>query len=520
MRARKRLTHLLSPSQAFSDRIADTFKLSGFSKERILVETGCPYNDFLFTYTQNDVLRAKMALRISLHKKVVLYCARKDVQPRTNACAPLDFALLQRQLGDDYVLLLRHAHANEAKPACLAASPEAVLDVAHVEDINELYIISDLLVSSEVGALFDYANLRRPMVFCPQDAAGCEREWASAYLGLHTTLPARVVHTQHELADAIRESLAQFVYDEKYRAFNAAFNSLNGALCAQRALESIIDRKKVPSSLQQWRSKLKPAMNHFFSKFSALFRSRGLYWSQNSRRLASYRNKYAGKRCFLVGNGPSLTIEDLNKIQGELSFGCNRINMVFDLTAWRPDFYCLSEQVLAKTISRDLKKSGSTLFVSRSAYKQMAHKPADTVYVCNVRPWPYYVRGNMLAYYVPSFGTVMSFMIELAMYMGFKEIYLLGVDATSSQTDGHFTHHYYDDEIKALEHQKAGRYFGEGDALAQFGDWMVQRSLYAYEQLRRYADQHGHHIYNATRGGKLEIFERADLDEVLANETV
>lgn len=67
----------------------------------------------------------------------------------------------------------------------------------------------------------------------------------------------------------------------------------------------------------------------------------GLYKTENIQKLVSYKNKHKGERCFLVTNGPSLTMDDLNKIKNETSIGCNRIFSIFDKTEWRPNMWCV-----------------------------------------------------------------------------------------------------------------------------------------------------------------------------------
>ena len=59
-----------------------------------------------------------------------------------------------------------------------------------------------------------------------------------------------------------------------------------------------------------------------------------------------YKNKYIGRRCFLLGTGPSLTIEDLNRLheKREVCFGANKIFKIFNQTQWRPDIYCATDR--------------------------------------------------------------------------------------------------------------------------------------------------------------------------------
>ena len=90
-------------------------------------------------------------------------------------------------------------------------------------------------------------------------------------------------------------------------------------------------------------------------------------------------------------------------------------------------------------------------------------------------------------------STVTYACLQLAVYMGFKEIYLLGVDFSSGDIkNSKYAHFHIEEELVAVCFKR------------QVGA--------AYISAKRYADQHGIKIYNATRGGELEVFTRVDFD--------
>lgn len=90
--------------------------------------------------------------------------------------------------------------------------------------------------------------------------------------------------------------------------------------------------------------------------------------------------------------------------------------------------------------------------------------------------------------------------LQMAVYMGFKEIYLLGVDFN------------YTPDVYAEANHFAG-YHPEGDSVRR-NPFPREKQILAYESAKKYADAHGINIYNATRGGKLEVFERVRFDEL------
>ncbi len=519
----KRLSILTSPSPAFTPIMADAYNLSPKKRETAMVETGYPRNDFLFRYTKEDVLRIKMDLGIPFDKKVVLYAPTwrpyRWLGGKNFEHVPsLDLDKLHEQLGDDYVFLSRLHHLERGSMR-FDKHPGFVYDVSMVQDVNELYIISDLLVSDYSGTVFDFANLCRPIVFFMYDM----EEYVGGANGLNFDLdflPGPIVKTQEDMVQAVKDQLAHFVYDEKYQKFNETCNCLDGADCAYRTSHQIVEVNPPETKKQRRLINCKIFARNTKLVLRGFFQKLPFVKDDNTRKIESFRNKYKGRRCFLIGNGPSLRLSDLNMLKDEICFGCNMIYKVFERTDWRPTFLCASDRVVAQAAAEQLQANPEcTLWVSRTAYDLMKYKGEDVIYVSNLRKEKFYVHGDMAEYYVPSIATVMTFMVELAMYMGFSEIYLLGVDFTIGRgKNDHFMNSYRDKEMTKLEHIKMRNMFkGEDIGVHEAQVRFEGRALYAYEQLEEYATKHGYHIYNATRGGMLEVFARADLDEVVGN---
>lgn len=253
-----------------------------------------------------------------------------------------------------------------------------------------------------------------------------------------------------------------------------------------------------------------------------VFRRCGIAVTSNGRALLAFRNRYSGKRCFLIGNGPSLQKEDLERLyeHQEISFACNIIYRMYDKVQWRPTCHFISDVIYTAGFSEGIKRDmDTTLFVNRDAYREWKKRPENVIYVNCVNQKKYKVSRNILAYYIPAQATVMTFMLEMAMYMGFKEIYLLGVDCTNSFTEGHFTENYVPSELDEYNLNRARRTMNRPDmTLEELGEYRRNRSLMAYQKLKNYAEARGVKIYNASRGGKLEIYERVEFDTLMSKE--
>lgn len=239
--------------------------------------------------------------------------------------------------------------------------------------------------------------------------------------------------------------------------------------------------------------------------------------------LKTLKGIYAGKRCFIIGNGPSLRAEDLDKLKGEYSFAANRIFEILDQTKWRPSFYlivdieCLHDvyPVLSKYdlghmfIRVDEKDKQDEKKNLDYPIEKMTRIFLDTdgcfkVYQNIWNHWSSYISEDVSNHF--SNGCTVTFeSIQLAIYMGFTEIYLLGVDFNYSVRRDAEGKLYKDDHIQDYFNGK------KYDATI----FNYNSMLHAYQIAREYCDNHDIVIKNATRGGKLEVFERVDFDEII-----
>lgn len=245
--------------------------------------------------------------------------------------------------------------------------------------------------------------------------------------------------------------------------------------------------------------------------------------------IRQFENKHKDKRCFLIGNGPSLRTDDLDQLhdRGEISFGCNDIYKAFDQTAWRPKYYMRTDfadienkiEILAnmdvehKFFAETEEVYSGDSFVLRNVLGQSR---GNVYYIHNIAvsrtdERPRFSPDASRALY--GGGTVMYKMMQMAVYMGFVNIYLLGVDGTHSSDDEPGAYvakhlHFYDDCVDEIARVRA---FATRTT-QQASEAMLAN---AYAQAEEYTREHGIKIYNATRGGILEAFERVDFDSLL-----
>lgn len=224
--------------------------------------------------------------------------------------------------------------------------------------------------------------------------------------------------------------------------------------------------------------------------------------------ITKYRNAYQGKRCFVIGMGPSLTITDLEKISGEITFASNGIYKVFSQTNWRPTFYSVCDKQYYKLHGIEDLEEIQELTKLYPWDLTENHHLINTNYFFRLmkfgRKHPLF--SNRADVFLYEGSTVTYFMLQLAVYMGFKEIYLLGIDFNYSITVNNKGEISRNSDVKD--------YFINDSASQNPVLPNLQASLYAYQSANKYAKKNGIKIYNATRGGKLEVFERKNFEEL------
>lgn len=222
--------------------------------------------------------------------------------------------------------------------------------------------------------------------------------------------------------------------------------------------------------------------------------------------LEKFRNINQNGRCFIVGTGPSLRMEDLDKLEKyhEKSIGVNRVYLAFEKTDWRPDYYVVSDAYCIEEDEEIIKSfSAGHKFVSDAYPPFWEATKADNIYRYHTHwfmaPGKLPAFSEDIRYGIYGSGTVTYEAIQLAAYMGFREIYLLGVDFSFSEN------------YKAVENHFSPQYYKKK---SQTGVFAKEQVFNAFLAAKKYADEHGIKIYNATRGGKLEVFERVDFDSL------
>ena len=236
--------------------------------------------------------------------------------------------------------------------------------------------------------------------------------------------------------------------------------------------------------------------------------------------LIKFKDIHKGQRCFIIGNGPSLTPSDLTLLKEEYTFASNRIFYIFDKTPWRPTFYCGQDLVVLEDIADKLISfvdSCKEVFISSRCWHLVPDiiRKRSNVYFFFPKFKGAHKKDDFSEHiekFISDGGTITFAAMQMAVYMGFEEIYLLGCDHNYSSAS--FQNNSISNE------DVAGSYFEVMPSNIKLTKPCTDNATLAYIYAKEYCDSHGIRVYNATRGGKLEVFERIRLEDVLSSNSI
>lgn len=226
--------YLISPNNFSTAIFCSAFNIK---KEKI-IETGYPRNDLLTTISDIEIKAIKQKFNIPSDKQVILYAPtwRDNTYNLKGYTFDLliDFRKWYDILGNKYLIIFKPHYLIAQHFDIPEALSDFVLTLPAATDINELYVISDSLITDYSSVFFDYAILNRPIYFYMFDFESYRDELRGFYLQVPDELPNDVCYTQDQLLTAI--SSEQFDF-QRLVAFNQKFNRLQDG----KASRSVID---------------------------------------------------------------------------------------------------------------------------------------------------------------------------------------------------------------------------------------------------------------------------------------
>lgn len=226
---------------------------------------------------------------------------------------------------------------------------------------------------------------------------------------------------------------------------------------------------------------------------------------ESKRRLAAWRNRFRGQRCFILGNGPSLRHTDVSKLRNEITFGLNRVYLAFPEWGFRTTFLVSVNDLVIEQCAGEFRDLAMPKFFTWRARRWV---PLDehTTFLFTTYMGPKFAtdaRGRLW-----EGATVTYVALQLAYHMGCDPVILVGVDhnfATKGEpnktvvSEGDDPNHFHPG------------YFGKGFRW-QLPD--LETSEMAYRMAREAFEADGRRVLDATIGGKLTVFPKVDYESL------
>ncbi|HEY8199550.1 MAG TPA: CDP-glycerol glycerophosphotransferase family protein [Candidatus Limnocylindrales bacterium] len=194
----------LAASQSAVTQYMDAFRQPA---ELFVTDLGIPGTDVLIRPEGRERLVAAIRTLYAIPSgmRVILYAPTFRGDDMTKARHPedLDLGLLARTLGADHVLLLRRHPAARRQALAVPGREGFIIDVSDYPEVNELMLVSDVLLTDYSSVAFEFALLERPMAFFAPDADAYERE-RGFYFDYRATMPGPVFETTDALAAYLR----------------------------------------------------------------------------------------------------------------------------------------------------------------------------------------------------------------------------------------------------------------------------------------------------------------------------
>lgn len=230
--------YLVSPNH-YSTEIFER----AFDFKQTMLETGYPRNDYLVNFNDKDYIhKLKVDLGIPRNKKIMLYAPTwRDNEfygrGRYKFDIQLDLDKMKETLGDEYIILLR-MHYLIAENINVEKYEGFVIDFSSYEDIRDLYLVSDILLTDYSSVFFDYAILNRPMYFFTYDLESYRDTLRGFYFDFEKDAPGPLLFNTSEVIDAITSE--EDAYYMKRQSFRNTYTSLEDGLASERVIKRVL----------------------------------------------------------------------------------------------------------------------------------------------------------------------------------------------------------------------------------------------------------------------------------------
>lgn len=244
-----RWDYLIAPNSYSRDIFRTAFAYNGN-----MVESGYPRNDVLYTQNQPPTVNfLKSQMGLPTDKKIILYAPtwRDDEYIEVGKYSfqlKLDLQAMKAALGDDFVLLLR-MHYLIADHMNLTGFEDFAYNMSGYEDIRDLYLVSDVLITDYSSVYFDYANLKRPVIFYTYDLEKYRDSLRGFYVDFERTAPGPLVTTTDEVIEELR-NMSKRPALHLMKEFNERYCAWEDGRATERVVQEVFGPPSQPAPMR------------------------------------------------------------------------------------------------------------------------------------------------------------------------------------------------------------------------------------------------------------------------------
>lgn len=236
--------------------------------------------------------------------------------------------------------------------------------------------------------------------------------------------------------------------------------------------------------------------------------------NKSEKRIKKLHKIHIGKRGFVICNGPSLNIKDLDLLKNEITIGTNKIFLAFNDTSWRPTYYTIISSLLISKVEKEIKKYFKEIYIARYTLNNINYSFFNPYYfwksLGEVEDDDKIRFSDNLSDGVFSGRMVTYEALQFAVHLGLNPIYLIGCDHNYYNTiekrdlNIEIPVNYTKDHFHP-EYRKKGEIINPA---------MIEVMDLAYKNAKKFSEKNNIEIFNATRGGYLEVFDRVNFDSL------
>ncbi|UCC94722.1 MAG: hypothetical protein JSW40_07890 [Candidatus Omnitrophota bacterium] len=273
--------------------------------------------------------------------------------------------------------------------------------------------------------------------------------------------------------------------------------------------------------------RLSPQHRKLLRKIPHFTATHGFPLTANDRKLITLKNKYRGKRCFILGNGPSLKYQNLKLLRNEFTFVTNWFVLHEEFLNLRKCFYCVGDphfwnygKYIHPELLDKLSQHKSVIcffdYYASSLLREQNKLPRDTVRFMRLdlskKVWEGNFSTDILEETCWGLTIIIDVCLPIAFYMGFTSVYLMGCDCDYKLDEAKdFSKAFFHDVSQIPEADLANLSIRREQGHFENFDSQIRKS---YSTVRSYFESHGRKVRNAGYGGRLDIFERVNYNDL------